>query len=61
VFNNGSGVIVLGNLTAAGGNIVINGIADAVTNGLITPIGVWVGGSTVSTTGAGTITLTGYP
>ncbi|MDO8810658.1 MAG: beta-propeller fold lactonase family protein, partial [Gallionella sp.] len=55
-----NGVTVLGNLTAAGGNIVINGIADAVTNGLTNPVGVGVsGGSTASTTGAGTITLTG--
>ncbi len=53
-----NGVTVNGNLAAAGGNIVINGIADAVTNGLNTPAGVMVGGS-VSTMGAGAITLTG--
>ncbi|MDD5301089.1 MAG: MBG domain-containing protein, partial [Gallionella sp.] len=59
-----NGVAVRGNLTAAGGNIVINGIADPVTNGAGNwsdpGIGVEVSGNgTASTTGAGTITLTG--
>lgn len=55
-----NGVTVFANLTAAGGNIVINGIADVTTSGFAGPMGVQVsGGSTVSTTGTGAITLTG--
>ena len=54
-----NGVTVNGNLTAGGGNIVVNGITDAVTDGLILPVGVGIAGN-VSTTGAGTITLTGH-
>jgi hypothetical protein len=51
-------VSVRANLTAAGGNILINGIADSVTDGLVIPMGVYIT-STVSTTGSGTISLTG--
>ncbi len=50
------GVAVGGNLSAAGGNIVINGKADTAN---ATPVGVEISGATVSTTGTGTITLTG--
>ncbi|TAN67448.1 MAG: filamentous hemagglutinin N-terminal domain-containing protein, partial [Methylobacter sp.] len=57
---NYNGVTVNGNLTAAGGNIVINGIADAVTNGINNPRGVEISTGSVSTVGNGTITLTGF-
>jgi len=53
----GNGVDVRANLNAAGGNIVINGIADT-SGSAFNPIGVSIGG-VVSTTGSGTITLTG--
>jgi hypothetical protein len=52
----GNGVDIRANLTAAGGNIVINGIASS--GSAFNPIGVSIGGN-VSTTGAGTIVLNG--
>ena len=53
----GNGVDIRANLSAAGGNIIINGIAD-ISGYAFNPIGVSIGG-VVSTTGSGTITLTG--